>query len=246
MQEPDYTAAFVLELPKLLNSSGVFKKVRFGGCFIHKSPIAKFTGKYVKPAGCELGDLLAIVHTVVDGDDRYNATLLQWKKTTSLPCVLSSPGELKQLDLYEHWPEFSLSSKGGTFDIYPKTVTPGAQYGLILPGTQTVINCMIPSSSLDVLDSVSFARFIINLMKWHTGRPFVLDSTDSSDSWSLLISKLISSSRSKAFSRDNIQKPASNRANLDFLSCLKDQDPIKLDVDAVEHEAISILYIDFA
>lgn len=249
LHEPEYNAAFVLELPRRLNSSGVFKNVRFSGCFIHQSPIASFTGKFATPAGCEVGDLLVITRTVVDKDERFNAALIQWKVSTSIPCILSSPGELKQLDLYEHWPVFSLSSKGGTFDIYPKTVTPGAQYGLIRPGAQTVINCMIPSSCLDLMDSVSFARFIINMMKWHTGRPFVYNSTDSSDSWSSLINKLISASLSKKFKSKRISKGVHKkkfpRADPDFFSFLSEQETIEIE-NNTDNDAISILYIDMA
>ena len=248
LREPEYNAAFVLELPQRINSIGLFKNVRFGGCFIHQSPIASFTGKNGSPARCEIGDLLVITRTTIDGDDRFNAALIQWKVATSFPCVLASPGELNQLDLYEHWPVFSLSSKGGTFDIYPKTVTPGAQYGLIRPGAQTVINCMIPSSCLDLMDSVSFARFIINMMKWHTGRPFDIDSANSSDAWSCFINKLISASLSKVFTLKRISKSGHKgkfpRANLDFLSFLLDEETIKLDDNDLDKDAISILYIN--
>lgn len=248
LYEPEYNAAFVLELPRRLNSIGEFKSIRFAGCFIHQSPIASFSGKIAKPARCEIGDLLVITRTTIDGDDRFNAAIIQWKVSTSFPCVLSSPGELKQLDLYEHWPIFSLSSKGGTFDIYPKTVTPGAQYGLILPDVQTVINCMIPSSNLDLVGSVSFARFIINMMKWHTGRPFDYNSNNSSDSWSRLINKLISASLSKKFTLKRISLGGHTgkfpRATPDFLSFLLDQETIAIFDDNTDNNAISILFID--
>lgn len=35
LQEPDYNAAMAIELPPLVNASGVFPGVKFGGCFIH-------------------------------------------------------------------------------------------------------------------------------------------------------------------------------------------------------------------
>lgn len=137
LQEPDYNAAIAVELPPLVNACGAIPGVKFGGCFIHQSPKATFAGKYANPSTCEVGDLLVLCHDVVDGGDRYNAALIQWK-------IISSGEEniggsaLKQIDLYEHWPVFTLNSCGCQFDIRPKTVTPGAQYGLIHSGTQSL------------------------------------------------------------------------------------------------------------
>ena len=244
MQEPDYCAAMVLELPRLLNVSPAFPKIRFAGCFIHQSPKVTFCGKSAKPSTCELGDLLVICHDKVDGDDRYNAALIQLKKPTN-GCTETIKGDaLKQLYLYEHWPKFTLNSTGTVvYDIYPKTVTPGAQYGIICSGVQDKVFCSIPSILLSAQDSVSFARFLINLMKWQTGRPFVLDLKNTDDTWSFLISQLIHVSLSKRFNRKNIgqfNQPRMSKRLFSFFSSFEEKDGVAKD----KEDGISILYIE--
>ena len=251
LEEPDYNAAMAIELPPLVNASGVFPGVKFGGCFIHQSPKVTFAGKYANPSTCEVGDLLVICHDVVDGDDRYNAALIQWKKLTSGVEKITGSA-LKQLDLYENWPLFTLNSCGCQFDIHPKTVTPGAQYGLILPSAQTSLFCTIPAITLKTADSPSFARFIINLMKWQTGRPFVLDvKQKGQDSWSDLILHLLFVSLSKRFNRKNVGYADWPRASKDLLEMLVDDKDGKdgIEVQHIEKEdlddgSISILYVE--
>lgn len=252
LQEPDYNVAMAIELPPLVNASGILPGVKFGGCFIHQSPKATFAGKYANPSTCELGDLLVVCHNVVDGDDRYNAALIQWKIINSGVETISGTA-LKQLDLYEHWPVFTLNCCRCQFDIQPKTVTPGAQYGLIWPNVQTSLYCTIPAMTLKTMDSPSFARFIINMMKWQTGRPFVLGGEKGvRDSWSELIIHLLVMSLSKRFNRRNVQYEDWPRASKDLLKMLIDGKEQNVNVEFVGTEterdegAISILYVEMA
>ena len=250
MQEPDYNAAVAIELPRLINASGVFPNVQFGGCFIHHSPKATFSGKYHNPATCEVGDLLAICHDVVDGDDRYNAALIQWKILHHGVEIITGMA-LNQLDLYEHWPPFKLNSCNCQFDILPKTVTPGAQYGLILPGVPANLYCSIPSISLRTENSPSFARFIINLMKWQTGRPVVFNGIHkTADGWSSLVEHLILASLTKRFNRSNVKLKDVPRSAQDFLKLLvtdcADKETITLNEGEEDDGGISILYIEMA
>lgn len=250
MQEPDYNAAVAIELPRLINASGVFPNVQFGGCFIHQSPKATFSGKYNNPATCEVGDLLAICHDVVDGDDRYNAALIQWKILHRGVEKITGTA-LNQLDLYEHWPKFKLNCCNCLFDILPKTVTPGAQYGLILPGVPADLYCSIPLISLRAENSPSFARFIINLMKWQTGRPVVFNGIhNTADGWSSLVEHLIVASLTKRFNRSNVKLKDVSRSAQDFLKLLvtddTDKEAIKMPVAEKDDGAISILYIEMA
>lgn len=252
LQEPDYNVAMAVELPPLINASGIFPGVKIGGCFTHQSPKVTFAGKYSNPSTCELGDLLVICHAIVDGDDRYNAALVQWKIINSGVEKISG-NALKQLDLYEHWPRFTLSSCGCQFDIYPKTVTPGAQYGLIQPVVSPLLFCTIPAITLRSADAPSFARFIINMMKWQTGRPYVPDEVHcQNDAWSRLILHLLITSLTKRFNRRNVRYEDWPRASKDLLQMLvKDdvehrwKDETVVDKES-EDGGISILYIDMA
>ena len=252
LQEPDYNVAMAVELPPLINASGIFPGVKTGGCFIHQSPKVTFTGKNGKLSSCELGDLLVICHAIVDGDDRYNAALVQWKIINSGVEKISG-NALKQLDLYEHWPRFTLSSCGCQFDIYPKTVTPGAQYGLIQPVAPPSLFCTIPAITLKSADAPSFARFIINMMKWQTGRPYVPDEVHcQNDAWSRLILHLLITSLLKRFNRRNVRYEDWPRASKELLQLLvKDEVGDGGMKDTVEDKksedgGISILYIDMA
>lgn len=253
LQEPDYCAAMAIELPPLVNASNTFPGVKFGGCFIHQSPKATFAGKYANLSICEVGDLLTICHNVVDGDDRYNAALIQWKKVNSGEEKISGAA-LKQLDLYEHWPLFTLSGYLRQFDVQPKTVTPGAQYGLIQQGAQhTSLFCTIPATTLKTADSPSFARFIINMMKWQTGRPVVIDGQQvAQDGWSDLILHLLMISLTKCFNRRNVKYEDWPRASKGLLQMLVQGNVVGREVAVAaegaghEEEGISILYIDMA
>ena len=245
LQEPDYSAAFAIELPPIINANKISPNIHFGGCFIHQSPMATFAGQHANQSICEVGDLLVLCHEKVDGDDRYNAALIQWKKLNTGSGTISGSA-LKQLDLYEHWPSFTLKSGKSVslFDILPKTVSPGAQYGLIFPSSSLSLFCRIPSKDLQVIDSPSFARFLINLMKWQTGRPVVLDGdSGKTDEWSKLIEYLIQNSLKSIFTRRNINT-VEKRASKDLLKMLisnANEGPFELQST---EEGISILFID--
>ena len=75
LEEPDYTAALAIEFPKLMNASGKYPTIKFGGCFIHQSPRVKFMGRQNQES-CELGDLLVLVRKQTMDGERYNAALL--------------------------------------------------------------------------------------------------------------------------------------------------------------------------
>lgn len=82
--EPAYTAAIATKFPAMMN--GVWGDVKFGGCFIHKSPIVTLdnTSNPSVRESCEAGDLLVLCRELVDGQTRINAALFQIKKTDSL------------------------------------------------------------------------------------------------------------------------------------------------------------------
>lgn len=249
LQEPDYNAAIAIWMPPMINSSKTFPNVIFGGCFIHQSPKATFVGKDSTISTCEVGDLLAICHEVVDGDDRYNAALIQWKLLKAgIEKITGSA--LKQLDLYEHWPVFTLNTCPGQFDILPKTVSPGAQYGLILNSSSLSLACRIPSEVLRMEDSTSLARFIINFMKWQTGRPVELDAAQgNADEWSRLVEHLIKNSLGKRFKRANIDTK-DIRASKELLKLLISHSGDNTSNSAVSNDSehcidgISIIFIE--
>ena len=66
IQEQDYLTAIVTKFPLLM--SGTWDNVKYGGCFIHKSPQVTF-----KQGGrCEVGDLLVLCRDSTDKNVRYN------------------------------------------------------------------------------------------------------------------------------------------------------------------------------
>lgn len=242
MQEVDYNAAFASELPVCLNKSRAFSDTRFSGYFIHKSPLASFQDSNHQNASCEVGDMLAICHQSISGEDRYNAALIQWKMAQKGVTNLRNK-EVMQLYLYEHWPIFQLTTNGGTYDIMPKTVTPGAQYGLIQDGNNSpCFSCVIPSNPLLLSKTGSFARLLINLMRWQTGRPFTLD-LQNVDDWSRFITHLITVSLKKSYSRKTIGRINAPRGT-DLLSFLNEEETINPSQEDIEDDAISLLYIN--
>ena len=108
MREPDYTSALAVEFPNVMKKSGTLPhNVKFGGGFIHQSPIVRFASIH-KQSGCELGDLLIFVRkTTIDGE-RFNAALVQLKRSENSSVTITGDGDLKQLYLYEQWPCFSI------------------------------------------------------------------------------------------------------------------------------------------
>ena len=248
LQETGYNAAMAVELPTLLNKRvGLLGNAHFGGCYIHQSPRASYFGPDGKTKTCEVGDLLTIYHQVVNGYDYYNAALIQWKIMKTGKEILSGPS-LIQLNLYRYWHKFSLSSKGGSYDITPKSISPGAQYGLIIPTSQ-MLYTTCPKETLEIVDSVSFARFILNLMKWQTGRPFDLDSQNENDEWSQFVSALIRASLAKVFTSKYHGQVNVPRTSKDILNMIANKGLTLKEVEEKgedENEAISILYISLS
>lgn len=100
-------------------------------------------------------------------------------------------------------------------------------------------------------DSPSFARFIINLMKWQTGRPFVLDENQRvQDSWSALIIHLLFVTLSKRFNRKNVGYEDWPRASKELLRMLIESKEVNDDIASVNEKeeqddgSISILYVE--
>jgi hypothetical protein len=105
--------------------------------------------------------------------------------------------------------------------------------------------------TLKVADSPSFARFIINLMKWQTGRPFVLDDNQGvQDSWSALIIHLLFVTLSKRFNRKNVGYEDWPRASKELLRMLIESKEVNDGIASVNEKeeqddgSISILYVE--
>lgn len=203
IQEPDYLTAIVTKFPLLMNST--WGNVKYGGCFIHKSPQVTFK----KGGRCEAGDLLVLCRETVDKAVRLNATLFQLKMMDNVKYVVKKPNELIQYELYTQWPEFSI---GGKFNpafarnIEPKTVTPGAQYMLINDPEDyvhdywcdecnlhhpSVFTHSIPRPIMTSSADLSFGRFLWDFIHWQNGRPIAADKDTANDEWSRFIWELI-------------------------------------------------------
>ena len=220
-EEPDFVSAltddFVTSMNGLIKSmNGLVKGVLFGGIFIHQSPYVNFKDRTGTPKSCEQGDMLIICHKRVDNLDWYNAALLQWKGSDK-PTIKLKSSERKQLELYQNWPTFYIKRKKitKTYDIKPKTVTPGAQYGIFFTSKKTKMYVDMPASILNVNSDFTFGRFVWNMINWETGRPIDPDRT-SNDEWSNLIWDLISNSINAHFNRKRIGKAECDRVNGDF------------------------------
>ncbi|MBQ3579640.1 MAG: hypothetical protein II975_01405 [Bacteroidales bacterium] len=209
-QEPDYVAALTGDFVNSMK--GLLPGVLFGGVFVHQRPYVTFTDKSSKKVECELGDLLMVCHKRVDSLDWYNAALLQWKKSDK-PVFGTSSSDAKQLELYQVWPQFCM--KGKMYDIQPKTVTPGAQYGTFYPSKNTKMYVDMPAQKHKVNSDYTFGRFVWNMINWETGRPIDPERT-SKDEWSKLIWDLMSNSINAHFNRRRIGKVKCDRAMGDF------------------------------
>lgn len=225
LDEPSYTAAIVTKFPDLMNRKWPW--IKFGGCFIHKSPIVHFG----KGRNCELGDLLVLCKKTMDSKLRYNAALFQLKTAKNSEKVKIG-NKSKQLLLYTHWPQFSFNaSDSNKYDIFPKAVTPGAQYMFINKEPlycHSLCYCRcqrpiiftdnIPSHIMENRADSSFSRFLWDLIHWQTGRPISDESEKDNDEWSRLIWDLIDRTRYKVFNLQNIQIQNRLQSNGDFFS----------------------------
>ena len=212
-QEPDLVASLVTNLPQKLSvvlsqyMSGV--KFNIGGCFIHQKPIVEFCDKTISTKKPEIGDLLLIYKEVNRNGNRYNALLLQAKKTSNIYNSPVATNDKHQLALYTKWPKFRYCRagilNGQERSICPKTVSTGAQYLLIDENFATpnmpvrwTFWCATPDDVLSASHSLAFQ--IVDLIEFQTGRPFI-EKRQYMDHWSKMIWDLIGISASACFNR---------------------------------------------
>lgn len=225
LDEPAYTASIVTKFPALMN--GCLGRAKFGGCFIHQSPIATMSNGTDR---CEVGDLLVLCKKTDYGVPRFNAALFQLKRTSEYCSV--KPDNQIQLQLYTNWPEFSLgrvyiNTGANHYDIHPKAVTPGAQYMFIneepyqywdyndyfIPyGCPIVYTHSIPELVMMNTPEMSFGMFLWNFMQWQDGRPISKSAATADDEWSGLIWELITRTQSTVFNHKSINAKAVKRA----------------------------------
>ncbi|MBR4838643.1 MAG: hypothetical protein IK004_09515 [Bacteroidales bacterium] len=250
LQEPDYTAALAIEFPKLMNASGKYPTIKFGGCFIHQSPRVKFMGRQ-KQESCELGDLLVLVRKQTMDGERYNAALLQFKMSDKSPEELKKDGDFKQLFLYENWPEFEIGKLKSKYDIRPKVVNQGALYCMI---QETIPQFYMaePMKTMSYCHNNTFGRFLVNMINRQAGRAISEEPARKDDEWSKLIWDLIENSLNTKFNRENVDYKNVTRLSDGFLMLIN-----KLpDIDSIingndyngvnddDSSGISILFID--
>lgn len=229
--EPAYTAAIATKFPAMM--AGVWGAVKFGGCFIHKSPIVTLdnTSNPSVRESCEAGDLLVLCRDLVDGQTRINAALFQIKKTDGLYDRIKPDNDI-QLKLYTEWPSFSFGRnyKSPFYNIEPKAATPGAQYMFIneedfyCPWYDYYPLSLQPllfthSSATAVMHSdpdFSFGSFLWKFINWQDGRPISETETKANDDWSKFIWGLISISKTKTFMHTGVKIPKRIKAIGDF------------------------------
>lgn len=228
--EPAYTAAIATKFPAMM--TGAWGAVKFGGCFIHKSPIVTLdnTSNPSVRESCEAGDLLVLCRDLVDGKARVNAALFQIKKTDSFGRI--KPDNDIQLKLYTEWPSFSFGRnyKSPYYNIEPKAATPGAQYMFIneedyycrwydyYPLSKQPL-LFTHSSSAAVMYSdpdFSFGSFLWEFINWQDGRPISESALKANDDWSKFIWELISISKANTFKHTGVRIPKHIKATGDF------------------------------
>lgn len=230
LEEPDYTVALAIELPRLLNEKKKdFPGITFGGCFIHQSPKVTFNIPHVGESCCELGDLLVLLRKRTTDDTRYNAALVQLKKSENNPVALKDKGDLKQLHLYENWPVFTMSSTHLQYDVFPKTVTQGALYCIINRYPLLILHMAEPMSTMEYSGEMTFGRFIRDTINWQTGRSISDETNKDKDEWSRLIWDLIQNVQNKVihkgvFTRTNVGYNGHSKLSDDFLEFMLNSD----------------------
>ena len=194
MDEPEITSAIVTELPSLLNRM-IWPQtgIRFGGCFIHKKPKAHFKTKSGKDVSREVGDILVVCRQQIDGIETFNAALLQMKmhRGGGDHHTIKDEDEKEQLELYQNWPDFYCrrNKKDTSFNIYPKTPHPGAQYGIIEKkrGSDIVVFHATSSDNLYLQPEHSFGGLVYDFVMMQNGRAFTQRNQKEKDEWSRLI-----------------------------------------------------------
>lgn len=263
LQEPDYTAALVTAFPWYMSRFKVLQNVKFGGCYIHQSPMVTFHSKTTgKDETCEAGDLLVLCRRHVDGKENINATLFQIKrhKSNTIEHKIQT-SEKVQLELYQDWPVFEIKPNPTRYDIMPKAITPGAQYLCIADGLcshmgeQRLYHSM-PALKMPLYNYYTFGEFILHFIDWQNGRPIGLVDDPIGDPWSKFIWELIHRTMMNLFNRRNIGMNNQSRTAGDFFANLINEVKIaNLDEweNTVEYgkifsnevfDGISILFID--
>ena len=217
LQEPDITAALTLYFLNLIK--GIIPNVRFGGCFIHQRPIAKFSdGK-----GCEVGDFLVLCRRHGNGPEIYNAVLLQLKMANR--DHISIPANDVQLRLYTEWPEFGLRGiNNSSYNIQPKTITSGAQYCIAREDKASIpLYVATPNHRMKVDGDYTLGRFLWNIINFQSGRQISKESDKNSDEWSKLIWDLLIYTMHAPFTRSNINKKNVPRLSGDFMRFMTDE-----------------------
>lgn len=246
LQETDYAIALALEFPRLMNQKQGFPNIKFGGCFIPSSQMANVHNATY--ASCKVGDLLVLVRKHL----RYNAALLQMKKTNTNPFVIKDPYELSSLKFYRQWPEFDLGPIGGPYDIYPKTASQGALYCIIKKlKSKPQFYMAEPMLHLTYDSQMTFARFIRDAINWQTGRSISIEKNSRNDDWSKLIWDLIRQAKNTSTKRNNIHYYSQSSVSDDFLNMMLEKQGIDMSVPMKgnnkgmdEDAGISILFID--
>lgn len=255
-QEPDLVASLVTNLPQKLSVvlpqyiSGV--RFNIGGCFIHQKPIVEFCNQTISTKKLEVGDLLLIYKEVNRKGNRYNALLLQAKKTSNIYNSPVDPQDKHQLALYTQWPKFRYH-RAGTLNgqersICPKTVSTGAQYLLIDENFATpnmpvhwTFWCATPDDVLSASHSLAFQ--IVDLIEFQTGRPFI-EKKPYMDHWSKMIWDLIDISASACFNRRSAGYRNQPRMQGNILNLLNNGNDQLAEQFNEDNIGMSILYIE--
>ena len=255
-QEPDLVASLVTNLPQKLSVvlpqyiSGV--RFNIGGCFIHQKPIVEFCNQTISTKKLEVGDLLLIYKEVNRKGNRYNALLLQAKKTSNIYNSPVDPHDKHQLALYTQWPKFRYRRagilNGQERSICPKTVSTGAQYLLIDENFATpnmpvrwTFWCATPDDVLSASHSLAFQ--IVDLIEFQTGRPFI-EKKPYMDHWSKMIWDLIDISASACFNRRSAGYRNQPRMQGNILNLLNNGDDRLSEQCNDDDIGMSILYIE--
>lgn len=254
-QEPDYIAALVrdfsLSLRDILESY-IPGRFRVGGCFIHQKPLARFCDPSIAKKAPEIGDLLIVYKEIIypNNEVRYNALLLQAKKTKDIYRTYVSGNDKHQLILYTRWPRFAYEKagrlNGRIRNIIPKTITSGAQYLLIdehksyhLCCPAPLFWCAMPQEHL--VASNTLAMQIVKFLEFQVGRPFVNEPRR--DYWSQMIWDLLRISAESKFNRQRSGYRDRPRSSGDIFSILL-ENYYQQEIYDVPENGISVLCIE--
>lgn len=227
LHEPEITAALVTELPDMVNRvmQDADVNVRLGGCFIHQKPKAHYTLQSGKNTCREVGDLLVVCHYNHSGTEANNATLFQMKMhdVGGQYHTIINPGELEQLELYKHWPEFYCNNQkcSTCFNLYPKSPHQGAQYGLIgrqYPYEPITIYHSLPSREMILYPEQTFGDLIQSLVICQNGRIITPRADQNKDEWSHLVWYLIDICWQSAYKVSRVNYPHQSRIGGDFFN----------------------------